>query len=105
MSSYAFEQIVLAAIENMEIYDIQRNVYVVLSQLSSAIKRCIPDPKGYQGDLNCLTREERQAYSEIAEKYTAIANDAYIAETFYGNHQKAIDSWRTVFGNDFPQYG
>ena len=105
LSSYAFEQIVLAAIENMEIYDIQRNVYVVLSQLSSAIKRCIPDPKGYQGDLNCLTREERQTYSEIAEKYSAIANDAYIAETFYGNHQKAIDSWRTIFGNDFPQYG
>lgn len=105
LSSYAFEQLVLSIVENAELYDIQRNVWVVLSQLSSGIKRSIPDPKGYQGDLNTLTLQERMSFAETAERHTSIANDAYIAEMFYNDHQKAIGKWRLVFGDDFPQFG
>lgn len=105
LSSYAFEQLLLGIIEQMEIYDIQRNVWVVLTQLSNSIKKAIPDPKGYQSDLNCLSNEERERFAEIAERHATIANDGIVAENFYDDHQKAIGKWRLVFGDEFPQYG
>lgn len=104
LESYAFEQMVLSIVERMEVYEIQRNVYVVLDALSSDILKAIPDPKGYQGDLNTLNVEERQTLSVSANRHAIMANDAYIAECIYDNHQKAIGLWRNVFGNNFPQY-
>lgn len=105
LSSYAFEQLVLGIVENMELYSIQRNVWVILSQLSSGIKSTIPDPKGYQGDLNTLTVDERRTFAETAERHASWANEAYAAEFLYGNHRDAIGKWRMVFGNNFPQFG
>lgn len=105
LSSYAFEQLVLGIVENMELYSIQRNVWVILSQLSSEIKSTIPDPKGYQGDLNTLTVDERRTFAKTAERHASWANEAYAAEFLYGNHRDAIGKWRMVFGNNFPQFG
>lgn len=105
LGSYAFEQMVLSIVERMEIYDIQRSVYVILENLSSEIMNAVPDPKGYQGDLNTLNMEVRQALSASAVRHASMANNAYIAEVFEDDHAKAIGIWRNVFGNDFPVYG
>lgn len=105
LGSYAFEQMVLSIVERMEVYDIQRNVYVILEAMSSDIMKAILDPKGYQGDLNTLNVEERKLLSAIVARHATMANDAYIAECFYDNHQKAIGLWRNIFGDFFPQYG
>lgn len=105
LESYAFEQMILSIVERMELYDIQRSVYVILENLSTDIMNAIPDPKGYQGDLNTLNMEVRQTLSASAVRHAAMANNAYIAEVFEDDHAKAIGLWRNVFGNDFPIYG
>lgn len=104
LGSYPFEQLLLSIIEKSEIYDIQRNIMLMLDKISSDILNDIPDPKGYQNNLNTLTMDDRKNLSAAAAKYATLANDAYIEEAAYGNHQKAIGIWKNIFGDDFPDF-
>lgn len=75
-----------------------------LPEFAKAIWSPIEDIKGIQGDLNTLGVEDRQACSSRA---TADYQKALLARTFEcnGKQSSAIDLWREIFGEEFPQYG
>lgn len=104
--SYLFENLVLNFFntrdESSEYVDI--NIINFWSYLSTAIYSSVQDPKGFQGDINTLTFDEKQKISERANQVYKKGVEAYNAETKEDNHQKAINIWRTVWGTDFPQY-
>lgn len=107
VSSYMFEQMVLDYIESIP--DLmastwQARVLNVLGYLRSAIKNPVLDPKGIQGDLNELGQETRNRLSLSAFTSSLSAKQAIEFER-NGEIQKAIDQWKLVFGDQFPDYG
>lgn len=65
----------------------------------------VQDPKGFQGDLNNIDYWDRQKISEKADETYSKATVAYKFETEEKNQEKAINQWRKIFGDNFPQYG
>lgn len=103
LPSYVFEQMLLDKMERMEIYDVERNVMVLLGYISSAINNPINDPKNYQGDLNTLGKEDRERLALSASRHLQRVSEAVAAEML-NDHQEAIGIWRDVFGEEFPSY-
>lgn len=104
--SYLLENIVLnfcdSGTQLFEYVDV--NLINFWNYLTTAIYGQVPDPKGFQGDLNTLTIEDRQKISEKARNAAALGYEAYIAETQEFNHAKAISKWRAIFGDNFPKH-
>lgn len=104
--SYLFENIILnyfdSKIESSDWIDI--NLFQFWQHLKLAIYSDISDPKGFQGNLNIFTYDEKNKISEKANDAYNIGYEAYKIETQENNQEKAINKWRTIFGNDFPQY-
>lgn len=61
------------------------------------------DPKGYQGDLNHLSSDERSSIQSRAKLDYERANDALQLAT-QGKQKEAIAKWGEIFGSDFPIY-
>lgn len=72
--------------------------------LASAVLQPIWDPKGLQGDLNTLSRDERIAVFTRAQADARVADEARQAETA-GDHKKSIGLWGDILGPSFPTYG
>lgn len=107
VSSYMFEQMVLDHIESIPVLMAptwQVRVLNVLGYLRSAIKNPVMDPKGIQGDLNELDQETRNRLSISAFMSSLSAAKAIEFER-NGETQKAINQWKLVFGDRFPDYG
>ena len=102
-----FEQMVLDHIESIPVLMAptwQVRVLNVLGDLRSAIKNPVMDPKGIQGDLNELDQETRNRLSLSAFMSSLSAAKAIEFER-NGETQKAINQWKLVFGDRFPDYG
>lgn len=107
VSSYMFEQMVLDYIESIPVpmaLSWQVRVLNVLGYLRTAIKNPVMDPKGIQGDLNELDKETRDRLSLIAYMSSLSAAQAVKYER-NGEIQKAVNQWKHVFGDQFPEYG
>lgn len=107
VSSYMFEQMVLDYIESIPVpmaLSWQVRVLNVLGYLRTAIKNPVMDPKGIQGDLNELDTETRDRLSLIAYMSSLSAAQAVKYER-NGEIQKAVNQWKHVFGDQFPEYG
>lgn len=104
--SYLFENLVLnyfdskTKIEDYIDYNIKHFWY----HLKSAIYNSVKDPKGFQTDLNSLSYDDKVKISEKAEDTYNKACEAYEAELKEKNQEKAINKWRTIFGDSFPKY-
>lgn len=106
ISSYLFENLVLNYFNSKnDISDwIDVNLFHFWYHLKSAIYNSVPDPKGFQDDLNNLTYDEKVKISNKASDTYNDGYEAYKIETEEKNQEKAINKWRTIFGDDFPKY-
>lgn len=76
----------------------------VLRHIASAILSDVEDPKGIQGNLNTLSWDEKVKIRERALLDAGRADEARSFENS-GEHEKAINRWRDIFGSDFPRFG
>ncbi|HBO9054815.1 TPA: nucleotidyltransferase [Pseudomonas aeruginosa] len=106
MSSYLLENIIL----NYYQYRTDCSSFVDLSladifhHISLAVYQVVPDPKGFQGDLNNLTYEQRVSISTRAHQDYLKALEARRLEQ-NKDEQSSINKWREIFGLEFPAYG
>jgi hypothetical protein len=78
-------------------------ILYILGYIYQKIQQNLDDPKGFQGNINHLTTEERTSIQEKAKTdyhAAATANDFRAA----GKMKEAIEKWRQIFGDDFPTY-
>lgn len=93
MSSYMFETMILDYYSSVAtIHDsVSRNLCFLLQHLENAIKKPVNDPKGFQGDLNELNKDERNDVSSIFYESRTILNGLIIME-MRGNQTGAISN-------------
>lgn len=106
MSSYLLETIIFNYYESRfekasEYVDIE--IPKVLEHLETAIFYQVTDHKGIQGDINSLSLDERTKISNRAKGDKLKANEALGFES-NNDHEKSINKWREIFGNEFPKY-
>ena len=105
--SYLLENIVLDFFDGRtpnNVADTVRGCFLnVLHYIGTAIHSTVTDPKGIQGNLNSLTIEQRNS---IAMRAQTDYGRGYQAFQFEASHQQnlAINTWRQIFGEDFPTY-
>lgn len=106
IGSYLFEQIVINFTKNKTELSqwIDFNIKDFFSYLSTHIYDTVNDPKGIQGNLNCLTYEQMKSISDKAQWAYNKAVEAIDAETNKKDQEKAIGKWYEIFGNKFPKY-
>ena len=105
--SYLFENLVLNFFNSKDkISDwIDVNLINFWLHLKTEIYNSVPDPKGFQSDLNTLSYEDKTKISNKAGDTYNKGYDAYKIETEGKNQESAINKWREIFGDDFPIYG
>ena len=104
LSSYAFEVMIINFAKYSIFRTFAQSVHEALRYISSNVLGIIPDPKGFQGDLNELTVMQRYDVSYKAQCAAELAGLAIQSEAM-GNQQLAIAYWQRVFGDKFPSYG
>ncbi|AIY14120.1 hypothetical protein [Cellulophaga baltica] len=106
ISSYLFENFVLNFCEYQDKLSdyIDVNVINFWYYLKSEVYNDVKDPKGIEANLNSLTYEEKQKISEKANEAYKIGYEANRLETKESDQESAINKWRQIFGNDFPEY-
>ncbi len=73
--------------------------------LITAVYSSFQDPKGFSGELNNLSIEDRYKISSKASEDFVRAQDAIYFETQDKNQEKSIKKWAEIFGGSFPAYG
>jgi hypothetical protein len=100
---YLFENIILNYFENAvpitEYIDFSLREF--WNYLQTGIHYDVPDPKGFQGNLNLLTSEERDSIASKARDAFQKAEEAIHLETTQHNQSAAINKWAEIFGSDF----
>ena len=77
-----------------------------IKKLSSSILESVYDPKGIQGDINNLTYDERKSVSSAmmtAYEKARVATSLELSNS-ETSQRDAINKWREVFGDKFPEY-
>jgi len=107
VSSYLFECIVLNYAQTRTELSkwIDYDVRDFFEYYSTAILQNVNDAKGFQGDLNTLSSDEKLSVSQKAVWAHNKAIEAVDSELNVKNQEKAINKWRKIFGKDFPSYG
>lgn len=105
--SYLYEIIILNYFNNQNAISnyIDFTIRDFWGYLHSNIYNAIQDPKGFQGDLNTLSFDERNRISSKANEAYNSANEAVQLETTDKDQRKSINKWREIFGDNFPTYG
>ena len=107
MSSYLLEVIILqyfnSQVEIPKYLDV--NLITFWYYLKTAIYQSIQDPKGFSGELNNLSYEDRVKISNKAHFDYLKGLEAYNLEIKEGNQEKSIKKWAEIFGGEFPTYG
>lgn len=106
LPSYLFEVIVLTFFNSknkIENY-IDFNIRDFWFYFKDAIFNSFPDPKGFQGELNNLSSEEKYKISLLSENSYKKACEAIDFETTERDIKKSINKWKEIFGNSFPDY-
>lgn len=106
IGSYLFEQIIINFTKRKSGLSqwIDFDIRDFFNYLSTSIYYSVNDPKGIQGDLNSLTKEQRKSISDKAQWAYDRTVEAISAETNENDQKKAISKWREIFGNEFPKY-
>ena len=103
---YLFENIILNYFDSQaSIYNyIDYNLRDFWEHLSLAIYFEVNDPKGFQGNLNDLTNEEKLNISIKAKEAFNKAVEAINFEVKEYNNEKSINKWREIFGSEYPKF-
>lgn len=106
ISSYLFENLILSYCESKDSLNdyIDINLINFWSHLKDAIYNQINDPKGFAGNINDLEYDKKVRVSAKAKETYEKGYAAYKFETEEKDHEKAINKWREIFGDDFPKY-
>ena len=106
ISSYFFENLILDFFNSKSEIStyIDVNLINFWHHLQTAIYQSYQDPKGFQGELNNLTFDEKTKIATKASDAYKTGYEAYNAETKESNQEKAINKWREIFGDSFPKY-
>ena len=105
--SYLFENLILNHLD----YENSISDYIDIclinfwQYLKTQIYHEVQDPKGFQGNLNTLTYEEKVNVSEKASNCNEQGSIALSYETNEKNQEKAITKWKQILGDNFPNYG
>ncbi len=104
--SYLFENLVLNFFDSRSEISkwIDVNLINFWHHLKTAIYNPVPDPKGFQTDINTLSYSDKEKISNKASDTYDKGYEAYKIETEEKNQEKAINKWREIFGDDFPKY-
>lgn len=104
--SYLLENIILNYYDN----SISCSDYIdlelpnVFQAIRNAIFSIVPDPKGFQSDLNNIDFYERCKIFERAGLDKDRAVEARRLEVDCPTHRECINRWREIFGDVFPEY-
>lgn len=106
LDGYVMECLLLNYFEEQN--EIDEYVDVVFLKLLNYVKgnifNEINDPKGIQGNINNLSRQEKK---NVMDKVGAVYDKALNAinrERKDKDHKGAINIWRDIFGEEFPKY-
>lgn len=104
--SYLFEILILDFVNSRDELNkfIDCNLINFWNYLKSAINYTVNDPKGFQGNLNLLSAEDRSKVSDRAIRAEEKGREALSLETESQDQEKAIKKWQEVFGEEFPDY-
>ncbi|WP_316799653.1 hypothetical protein [Pedobacter frigidisoli] len=106
MGSYFLECLIL---HYYDTYGITSSKYIdlelpkIFAHVYHQIDNPLNDPKGFQGNLNTLSWDERKSIKDRAELDFNRATEARQLETD-GKQKESIAKWREIFGSDFPYY-
>jgi hypothetical protein len=105
MKSYFLENLILnyysSSVTSSKYIDIE--IPKILAHIYNNVHNSLNDPKGFQGDINHLTYDERNSIQAKAGKDYHLANEARTFETD-GKMKESIEKWGTIFGSEFPIY-
>lgn len=105
MKSYFLENLILnyynSGVESSKYIDIE--IPKVLAYIHNNIHKPLNDPKGFQGDINHLTYEERNSIQSKAAVDFKTANEARQLE-IGKKIKESIIKWGSIFGSEFPKY-
>jgi hypothetical protein len=105
MKSYFLENLILnyysSGVTSSKYIDIE--IPNLLAYIYNNVHKNLNDPKGFQGNINHLTHEERNSIQAKAETDYNTATEARQFETD-GKMKESIQKWGVIFGNDFPIY-
>ncbi len=105
MKSYYLENLILnyysSIVTSSKYIDIE--IPNILAHIYNKIHSSLNDPKGFQGEINYLTYEERNS---IQTKAAADYHKAKEARQFEsdGKTEESIEKWGEIFGSEFPTY-
>jgi len=107
MSSYLLENIILnhyeTALTCSDYIDIE--LPNAFQSVLNAIFFIVPDPKGFQHNLNDISIEDRLRIYNKASSDKEKAIEARRLEVECQTHKECINKWREIFGTEFPEYG
>lgn len=75
----------------------------VLQYIQAQIFNSVNDPKGIQGNINQLSREDQDKISKRAYFDYLRSLEARVSED-KGDHELSIAKWREIFGSNFTTY-
>lgn len=102
--SYLLESMVLNWFDSQtSIGNVQNIIESVFNYLKTAVSNAVNDPPGIQGDINDMDVWDRIKISSAANKAAENASNANFYESI-SFHRKAIELWKIIFGDDFPNY-
>lgn len=106
MSSYLLENFILNYFSKDQIYDdLSINLNNFWCDFASSVYTPVQDPKGFQGNLNTLSKEDKDKISQKASDACGISYKAYQLEFEESDYKGAINKWREIFGSQFPNFG
>ena len=106
LPSYALETLIINRYTKKDSISIYPDIELrgLLDEFANDVCQPIKDIKEIQGDLNELSYSEKQDNARRARKDSDKAQQAWEYEK-NGDHETAINLWREIFGEEFPQYG
>lgn len=107
VSSYLFENLIIDWANNNKYLrptTCPQIVKSVLEHLQNNIMFDYNDPKGFQGNINDTTIQDRYNLQSIVTNCLSKVNEAIWFEQYYSN-ESAINKWIEIFKDKFPGYG
>ncbi|QVI86999.1 nucleotidyltransferase [Pseudomonas viridiflava] len=106
MGSYLLENIILNFYEYRTDCSqfVDMSLPAIFNNISTAVYQSVADPKGFQGNLNTLSFEQKMSISARASLDYQRSTEARRLET-EKDQKGSINKWREIFGDEFPTYG
>ena len=108
MPTYLLEVIILNYYRNNMFNKVNQYINLeipnILDYIHEMIYSMVFSPDNPGTDINVLTQEKKDKISQKAIEHYKISQKAISFEISF-EHEKAINEWRKIFGENFPLYG